>query len=145
MTPQERDLVTALLARLEQHGDQPKDNDADALIRRAMARQPDAPYYLVQTVLVQDMALRNAESRIAELERQLAQTKAAPAPQEQPQSSFLAGASRGSVPSAGASTRPSPSAASAPVWSQSGGAGAPPYGAAPVSGAPSLMPGAGSG
>ena len=72
MTPQERDLVTALLSRLEQHGAQPKDAEADALIRRAMAQQPDAPYYLVQTVLVQDMALRNAESRIAELERQLA-------------------------------------------------------------------------
>src|SRR5690348_2907926 len=110
MTPQERDLVTALLSRLEQHGAQPKDADADALIRRAMAQQPDAPYYLVQTVLVQDMALRNAESRIAELERQLAQAKAAPAPQEQPQSSFLAGASRGSVPSAGAWTRSPPGA-----------------------------------
>jgi len=148
MTPQERDLVTALLSRLAQQGAQPKDADADALIRRAMAEQPDAPYYLVQTVLVQDMALRNAESRIAELERQLAQAKAAPAPQEQPQSSFLAGASRGSVPSAGAWTRSPPGAAL--VWSQSSGAGAPAYGsapssAAPVSGAPSLMPGAGSG
>ncbi|HEX6841274.1 MAG TPA: DUF2076 domain-containing protein [Stellaceae bacterium] len=149
MTPQERDLVTALLSRLAQHGTQPKDADADALIRRAMAQQPDAPYYLVQTVLVQDMALRNAESRIAELERQLAQAKAAPAPQDQPQSSFLAGASRGSVPSAGTGTRSPPGAAPAPVWSQSGGAGAAAYGAAPPSAvpasAPSLMPGAGSG
>ena len=150
MTPQERDLVTALLSRLEQHGAQPKDADADALIRRAMTQQPDAPYYLVQTVLVQDMALRNAESRIAEIERQLAQAKAAPTTQEQPQTSFLAGASRGSVPSAGAWTRSPPSAAAAPAWSQSGAAGAPAYGAAPagaapVSGAPSLMPGAGSG
>lgn len=150
MTPQERDLVTALLSRLEQHGAQPKDAEADALIRRAMTQQPDAPYYLVQTVLVQDMALRNAESRIAELERQLAQAKAAPAPQEQPQSSFLAGAGRGSVPSAGAWTRSPPSAVPAPVWGQSGAGGAPAYGTAPagtapVSGAPSLMPGAGSG
>jgi hypothetical protein len=153
MTPQERDLVTALLSRLEQHGAQPKDPEADALIRKAMAEQPDAPYYLVQTVLVQDMALRNAESRIAALERQLAQAKAAAAaaPQQQPQSSFLGGADRGSVPSAGAWTHSSPSAAPAPVWSQSGGAGAPAAGAAPVAssasagGAPTLMPGAGSG
>jgi uncharacterized protein len=150
MTPQERDLVTALLSRLEQHGAQPKDADADALIRGAMAAQPDAPYYLVQPVLVQDMALRNAESCIAELERQLSQAKAASAPPEQPQSSFLAGASRGSVPSAGAWTRSPPSAAPAPLWSQSGGAGAPAYGsaqtgAAPAPGAPTLMPGAGSG
>src|SRR3984893_16136795 len=99
MTPQKRDLVTALLARLKQYGTQPKDPEADALIRRAMAEQPDAPYYLAQTVLIQDMALRNAESRIAELERQLAEVKAAPEPQ--PAQSFLGGAGRGSVPSAG--------------------------------------------
>src|SRR5216684_3820535 len=95
MTPQERDLVTALLDRLTQQGIQPKDAEADALIRRALADQPDAPYYLVQTVLIQDMALRNAESRIAELERQLAQAKAAPAPQQQQPASFLRGAGSG--------------------------------------------------
>src|SRR5258708_8874331 len=105
MTPQERDLVTALLDRLKQQGNQPKDTEADALIRGAMAEQPDAPYYLVQTVLIQDMALRNAESRIAELERQLAQAKAATAPQQQP-TSFLGGAGPGSLPSPGARTPP---------------------------------------
>jgi uncharacterized protein len=141
MTPQERDLVTALLARLEQHGDQPKDNDADALISRAMAAQPDAPYYLVQTVLIQDMALRNAESRIADLERRLAQAKTAPAPEQAPQS-FLAGAGRGSVPAAGGWTRAAPGDAPTGAWTQSGGASAP---AAATSAAPSLMPGAGSG
>jgi uncharacterized protein len=146
MTPQERDLVTALLSRLEQHGAPPKDPEADALIGRAMAEQPDAPYYLVQTVLVQDMALRNAESRIAELERQLAQARAASAPQAQPQGSFLGGTGRGSVPSAGTWTRsPPPSAAPAPVWSQSSGTSAPGAAAAPAAGAPTLTPGAGSG
>src|ERR1700731_1452365 len=112
MTPQERDLVTALLDRLKQYGTQPKDPEADALIRRAVAEQPDAPYYLAQTVLIQDMALRNAESRIAELERQLAEAKAAPAPQQQP-ASFLGGAGRGSGPAAGGWTGSAPSAAAA--------------------------------
>jgi uncharacterized protein len=137
MTPQERDLVTALLDRLKQYGTQPKDPEADALIRRAVAEQPDAPYYLAQTVLIQDMALRNAESRIAEFERQLAEAKAAPAPQQQP-ASFLGGAGRGSVPSAGVWTRSAPSGAPAAAWSQPGGA--PAAGAAPA-----IMPGAGSG
>jgi len=137
MTPQERDLVTALLSRLKQQGNQPKDAEADALIRRAVAEQPDAPYYLVQTVLIQDMALRNAESRIAELERQLAEAKAALAPQQQP-ASFLGAASRGSVPSSGVWTRSAPGGAPEPAWSQPGGA---PAGGA----APSIMPGAGSG
>ena len=103
MTPQERDLITALLDRLKQagQGGQPKDPEAEALIRRAVQEQPDAPYYLVQTVLIQDMALNNAQSRIADLERQLAAAKAAQ-PQQQGATSggggsFLGGA----VPSVG--------------------------------------------
>src|SRR5258708_35766215 len=87
MTPQERDLITHLLSRLSQAGGQPKDPEADALIRQAVAAQPDAPYYLVQTVLIQDMALSNAQSRIHELEQQLAAARPAPS---QP-TSFLGG------------------------------------------------------
>ena len=71
MTPQEKDLITTLLARLKNAGGQPKDPEADALIRQAMAEQPDAPYYLVQTVLIQDLSLHNAQNRIADLEKQL--------------------------------------------------------------------------
>src|SRR6266851_1779566 len=85
MVPQERDLITTLLARLKQAGGQPKDPEADQLIRQALVEQPDAPYYLVQTVLIQDMALASAQNRIAELERQLAAAKPA-----QP-TSFLGG------------------------------------------------------
>jgi hypothetical protein len=72
MTPQEKELITTLLDRLRNASGQPKDPEADALIRQALTVQPDMPYYLVQTVLIQDLALHNAQSRIAELERQLA-------------------------------------------------------------------------
>src|SRR5207302_515740 len=75
MTPQEKELITTLLARLKSAGGQPKDPEADALIRQAMAEQPDMPYYLVQTVLIQDLSLQNAQNLIAELERQLAKTR----------------------------------------------------------------------
>lgn len=152
MTPQERDLITALLARLKQQPDLQKDREADALISQGMREQPDAPYLLVQTVLIQDMALQNAQARIADLERQLAEAKAPP--QQQP-TSFLGSAGRGSVPSAGpwraapqAPPAPPSGPAQATVWTQSGaGAAAPPnyaYGAPGMAG-PSLMPGAGSG
>jgi uncharacterized protein len=87
MEPQERDLITTLLTRLKSASGQPKDSEADALIRQEMSQMPDAPYYLVQTVLIQDLALNNAQNRIADLERQLA---ALPAPQQQP-TSFLGG------------------------------------------------------
>lgn len=93
MTPQERELITALLQRLRQTQGQPKDPEAEQLIRSAIAEQSDAPYYLVQTVLIQDMALHNAQSRIADLERQLAAARdaadsSAAAPQR---TSFLGG------------------------------------------------------
>src|SRR5207248_2376745 len=71
MTPQESDLITTLLARLKSTAGQPKDPDADRLIRQAMVQMPDAPYYLVQTVLIQDLSLHQAEARIAELEKQV--------------------------------------------------------------------------
>jgi len=122
MTPQERDLITHLLSRLGQAGGQPKDPEADALIRQALTAQPDAPYYLVQTVLIQDMALSNAQSRIHDLEQQLATSRPAPS---QP-TSFLGGlfgggnapASGGSVPSAGPWSRPAPvaPAQATPQW-----------------------------
>src|SRR5512138_2362913 len=72
-TPQERELITTLLQRLRDtaRSGQPKDAEADALIRQATREQPDAPYYLVQTVLIQDLSLHQAQNRIAELEQQL--------------------------------------------------------------------------
>ena len=75
MTPQETDLITTLLDRLKSASGQPKDPEADALIRQAVAQQPDMPYYLVQTVVIQDLSLHNAQDRINELERQLAEAK----------------------------------------------------------------------
>lgn len=86
MEPQERDLITTLLTRLKDAGGQPKDTDADALIRQAMTQMPDAPYYLVQTVLIQDLSLHNAQNRIADLERQVASLSAPPQ-----RTSFLGG------------------------------------------------------
>ncbi len=116
MTPQERDLITHLLSRLGQAGGQPKDPEADALIRQAVAAQPDAPYYLVQTVLIQDMALSQAQSRIHELEQQLAASRPAPS---QP-TSFLGGLFGGgsSAPAAGPWSRPAPvaPAQATPQW-----------------------------
>ena len=129
MTPQERDLLTTLLARLKNTANQPKDPEADALIRQAMAEQPDAPYFLAQTVLIQDLSLHNAQNQIAELEKQLtvAQQQAArPAP-----TSFLGGlfgshqpappaSGAGSAPPAGPWTRAPQVAAAPPAqpWGQ---------------------------
>jgi uncharacterized protein len=116
MTPQERDLIAQLLGRLGQVGGQPKDPEADGLIRQAVAAQPDAPYYLVQTVLIQDIALSSAQSRIHALEQQLAAAQPAPAkPAAAQPTSFLGGLlggggaqAGGSVPASGPWSRPAP-------------------------------------
>jgi hypothetical protein len=70
MTPQERELLTNLVARLKQAPPAEQDEEAVAMVRDLVRDLPDAPYLLAQTVLIQDYALHQAQSRIAELERQ---------------------------------------------------------------------------
>ena len=73
MTPQERDVLLPLLERLRQTRAANKDAEAEQLIRQTVQTQPDAPYILAQTVLMQDYALHAAQDRIHALEQQLAQ------------------------------------------------------------------------
>jgi Uncharacterized protein conserved in bacteria (DUF2076) len=75
MTPQEQQLITELFARLKQTPAQAKDAVADQLIRRGVTDNPEAPYRLVQTVLIQEMALSQAQHRIAGLENRVVQAK----------------------------------------------------------------------
>src|SRR3984957_3729361 len=74
MTPQEKDLTTILLDRLSKTEGQ-KDPEAEALIHQATAERHGAPYYLVQTVLIQDLSVHNAQRRITDLETQLTEIK----------------------------------------------------------------------
>jgi len=68
MTPQERELITKLFDRLAALENAPRDPDAERAIADGLARAPHAIYPLVQTVLVQDEALKAANARIEELE-----------------------------------------------------------------------------
>ncbi len=68
MTPQERQLVSELFDRLSSLENSPRDPDAERTIAQGFSRAPNAAYALVQTVLVQDEALKRAEARIQELE-----------------------------------------------------------------------------
>jgi hypothetical protein len=78
MQAQERELITGLFGRLQPFEAQPRDGEAEALIRDLVARQPATPYLLVQTVLVQEQALKAAQERIAELEAKADAAPAAP-------------------------------------------------------------------
>lgn len=55
------------LAAVEENSPQ-RDSASEALIREHIARQPSVPYYMAQTIVVQNQALAAAEARIAALE-----------------------------------------------------------------------------
>lgn len=74
MNPQEKSLIDSVFDRLAQASGGTKDAEALAHIQDRTAKQPDSAYGLVQAVLVQEMTLNQASARIAELERQLAQS-----------------------------------------------------------------------
>jgi hypothetical protein len=113
MTPQERQLVDELFDRLSKVENAPRDPDASNAIAQGLRNAPNALYALVQTVLLQDEALKRANGRIQELEQAH--------PQEQNQSGgfldsmrdavFGQGQSRGSVPNV-----PPPQTPNRPVW-----------------------------
>jgi uncharacterized protein len=110
MTPQERQLVDDLFDRLSKVESAPRDPDAASAIAQGLRVAPNAVYALVQTVLVQDEALKRADSRIQELE-------AGGAPQQNQSGSFLdsmrdtMGQPHGSVPN----VRP-PELPNRPTW-----------------------------
>ncbi|MEK0081671.1 DUF2076 domain-containing protein [Benzoatithermus flavus] len=91
MTPQERELIEGVIRRVNEAAGStpPLDPEADRLIRDGLGRQPAALYLLVQAVLVQDQALRQAQARIAQLEADLARAREAPQPAPAPATSFL--------------------------------------------------------
>ncbi len=73
LNPKDREAIEGLFWRLndvEAKAPQ-RDREAEDLIRRAIADQPAAPYYMAQTILVQESALKMAEQKIADLERRL--------------------------------------------------------------------------
>jgi hypothetical protein len=71
MTPAERALVSELFDRLASLENAERDPEAERVIRDGLRQAPNAPYSLVQTVLVQDEALKRADARIQELENEL--------------------------------------------------------------------------
>jgi hypothetical protein len=70
MNPSDQKMLQDFLGQLVQARGVAKDPEADALIQRAVAQQPDAAYLLVQRALLVEQALGNAKARIAELENQ---------------------------------------------------------------------------
>lgn len=68
MNSEERRLVSELFDRLATLEHNPRDADAERAIEQGLIRAPHAAYALVQTVLLQDEALKQANARLRELE-----------------------------------------------------------------------------
>ncbi len=146
MTPEERQLLSALAQRVKNVPPQQKDPEAEQFIRQLVMERPDTPYVLAQTVIMQDFALRNAQSQIEELQRQL--SEAAPPVQERP-GSFLGGlfgrspspqpstSSSGSVPRVNPWGQPD---APPPGWGSGPGGSGPGYGYGQPQQGPVLQP-----
>ncbi|MBX9844770.1 MAG: DUF2076 domain-containing protein [Xanthobacteraceae bacterium] len=155
MTPQELKLLDELFDRLASLESAPRDADAVRAINEGLQRAPNALYPLVQTALVQDEALKQADARIRELEAELGIGQ----PQPPQQGGFLDSMrdalmgkreqeQRGSVPSVRAGA--APDAPQSPWRNTAGMQGGgyrqePGYAAAPLPQAPGTAPGMGGG
>ncbi len=101
------------LATVERQAPQ-RDAEAESFINSQIAQQPSAPYYMAQTIVVQEQALNAAQARIEELERLAA---------EEPQSGQASGGLFGGL--FGGGSQPRRSGLSVPrVGGRAGGMGA---------------------
>jgi hypothetical protein len=94
MQAEEKNLIDGLFSRLRDAEAQsaPRELQAEALIREHVARQPAAPYYMAQAIIVQENAIQQLDARVKELEAQIETLKrsqtAAP---QQSSGGFLSG------------------------------------------------------
>jgi len=74
LKPEDRDAIEGLFDRIETVAakSDPRDPDAEGLIRERLQQAPATPYYMAQTILVQEHAMKMAERRIADLEAEVA-------------------------------------------------------------------------
>jgi uncharacterized protein len=140
MTPEERQLLTTLADRVKSTPYQQQDQEAGQLLQQLVRERPDTAYILAQTVLMQDFALRNAQARIEELQRQASQPR-----QEAGSGSFLGGMYGGCGqaqpprPATGSVPRVNPWAGASQERPQDQYAPPPPVGGLPPSG-PVMQP-----
>lgn len=93
MHSEEKNLIDGLFSRIREVESQsaPRDATADELIREHVARQPAAPYYMAQAIIVQENALKQMDTRVKELEAQIEELKVKQSTPQQSSGGFLSG------------------------------------------------------
>jgi hypothetical protein len=76
MTLQEKELLTRFLQQFATAQAPQKDAEAEAMIRDAVSRQPDAAYLLVQRTLQLEQLLQASQERVKTLEAEATQPRA---------------------------------------------------------------------
>jgi hypothetical protein len=69
MTPDERKMLSDLAQKFAQTPAPPKDPEAEEFIRTHIGNRPDALYMMTQAVLVQNLALQQAQQQLQALQR----------------------------------------------------------------------------
>jgi len=87
MTPEEKNMLADLAAKISQTPAPPRDPEAEDFIRKNIGSRPDALYIMTQTVLIQNMALHQAQQQIQQLQERSGQS----APAASSGQSFLGG------------------------------------------------------
>jgi hypothetical protein len=73
VTPEENRLLNDLAAKIAQTPAPPRDPEAEEFIRRNIGSRPDALYLMTQTVLIQNMAIQQAQQQIRDLQQRASQ------------------------------------------------------------------------
>ncbi|NIF19021.1 DUF2076 domain-containing protein [Pantoea sp. Cy-639] len=78
MNTEEQTLIDGLFGRIQQaeQAGQPRDAQAVACIEEHLRRQPAAPYYMAQAILVQEAAIKRLDEQNKQLEEELRQARA---------------------------------------------------------------------
>lgn len=129
MQSEEQRLIEGLFQRLQKAEQETgaRDIEADRQIQAFIRQQPSAPYYMAQSILIQEAALKQLHQRVQQLENELTELKnAAPAPSGGFLSSLFGG---------GAARTSRPQQPSAAPWGNQGQQTPPPgYGQTPPPG-----------
>lgn len=105
MTTYDKAQIHELFQQLQQMAiaSPPRDPQAEATVRERIERQPTAPYYMTQLLLLQKQSLATARQQIDALERQLAQEGRGPVARDDEDDpistglSFLTGAAQAAL------------------------------------------------
>lgn len=93
MQSEEQRLIEGLFSRLQQaeSSTAPRDAEAERVIQSYITKQPAAPYYMAQAMIIQEAALKRLNAQVQALQEQVAQLQTQ-AQNARPQSTgFLAG------------------------------------------------------